>query len=185
MVQITLLNNQGLQAAFAELGVAEANYVQSGRMAKVGNWSNLEQARQQAFLSDATVQLARARHNGVATQERLTRLLGLWGAETNFTLPDRLPEFPSEPSDINNIESQAVEQRRDIQMAKRDTIATAKALGLTRVSGFVNVLDAGYANKSQSRQPRENGYEISLELPIFDWGNSRNVKAESLYQEAF
>ena len=279
VVQIALLNNRGLQAAFAELGVAEADYVQSGRMrnpgfsfqrlrggdsleidravtfdliglltlplrsgieqgrfeqaklqaastavqlaadsrqayfeavaatqtlrymeqvqsaaesgaelarrmAKVGNWSNLDHARQQAFYSDAAMQVARARHNDIATRERLTRLLGLWGAEKDFRLPDRLPELPLEPSDIANLESQAVEQRLDIQMAKRDTAATAKALGLSRVSGFVNVLDAGYANKSQSGQPRENGYAISLELPIFDWGGARNAKAENLYRQA-
>ena len=41
---------------------------------------------------------------------------------------------------------------------------TARALGLTKATGFVNVLEAGYMNSSTSGEPRENGYEIELAL---------------------
>jgi outer membrane protein TolC len=77
-----------------------------------------------------------------------------------------------------------MQQRLDVQMAKRDAEATASALGLTRITRFVNVLDAGYINKSQSGAPRANGYEISIDLPLFDWGDARQRKAESLYLAA-
>ena len=69
-------------------------------------------------------------------------------------------------------------------MAKRDAEATASALGLTKMTGFINVFDAGYINKNEPGKPRANGYEISLELPIFDWGGARVAKAESLYMQA-
>jgi outer membrane protein TolC len=75
-------------------------------------------------------------------------------------------------------------QRLDVQMAKRDVDATASALGLTKATGFINVFDAGYINKSTSGKPRENGYEISLELPIFDWGSARTAKAEAIYMRS-
>jgi outer membrane protein TolC len=175
-VQIALLNNRDLQASFAELGVAEADFVQAGRMrnpgfsfqqidrsvtfdliglltiplrsgieqrrfeqaklqaaltavqlaadarsayfeavaarqtarymeqvqsaaqasaelatrmAQAGNWSKLDQAREQALYAEATAQVARSRQNAVASREQLTRLLGLWGDGTSFTLPDR------------------------------------------------------------------------------------------------
>ncbi len=279
VVQIALLNNQGLQASFAELGIAEADYVQSGRMrnpgfsfqrlkggngleidrsltfdliglltlplrsgieqrrfeqaklmaasaavqlasdtrrayfeavaarqtalymeqvqsaaeagaelarrmARVGNWSKLEQAREQAFYAEATTQVARARHDALAAREQLTQMLGLWGEDAAITLPDRLPDLPKAPTEIVDLENQAMAQRLDLQLARRDTDATAKGLGLTRASGFINVLDAGYANKSQTGQPRENGYTVSLELPIFDWGGARTAKAEALYMQA-
>ena len=57
--------------------------------------------------------------------------------------------------------------------------ATARALGLTQATGLINVLDAGYANKSVSGKSRENGYEVALELPLFDWGKARTAKAET------
>ena len=69
-------------------------------------------------------------------------------------------------------------------MARRDAEATASSLGLTQATGFINVFDAGYANKSQSGRPRENGYQISLELPIFDWGGARVARAEATYMQA-
>ena len=175
---------QSAQYAEQVATAAEASADLAQRLAKVGNWSKLDQAREQVFHADATTQLARARHNATAAREQLTRLLGLWGENTAFKLPDRLPDLPNAPSEVSNIEAQAMSQRLDVQMARRDAEATASSLGLTRATGFINVFDAGYANKSQTGRPRENGYEISLELPIFDWGGARVARAESTYMQA-
>ena len=163
---------------------AEAGAELAQRLAKVGNWSKLNQAREQVFHADATTQLARARHNATAAREQLARLLGVWGANTAFKLPDRLPDLPQAANEVANIETQAMSQRLDVQMARLDAEATASSLGLTRATGFINVFDAGYANKSQSGLPRENGYEIVLELPIFDWGDARVARAEAAYMQA-
>jgi outer membrane protein TolC len=163
---------------------AEASAELATRMAQVGNFSKLDQAREQAFYADATAQIARARHNATAAREQLSRLLGLWGEKTAFKLPDRLPHLPKTPNTINDIESQAMQQRLDVQMARRDAQVTASALGLSKATGFINVLHAGYKNKSVSDAPRENGYEIELELPVFDWGRSRTAKAEAIYMQS-
>ena len=77
-----------------------------------------------------------------------------------------------------------MQQRLDVRLAKLDTEATARALGLTKATGFVNVLHAGYANASKSGAPRENGYEIELALPIFDWGGARTARAEAIYMQS-
>ena len=163
---------------------AEAAAELAQRMAKIGNWSKLNAAREQVFYADATAQLARARHNATATREQLTRLLGLWGTKTAFQLPDRLPDLPKAPKDVANIESQAMQQRLDVQMAKRDAEATASALGLTKATSFINVFHAGYANISETGEPRTNGYEIELELPLFDWGGAKTARAEAMYMQA-
>lgn len=163
---------------------AEAGAELAKRMAKVGNWSKLDQAREQVFYADATTRIARARHNVTATREQLTRLMGLWGASTAFKLPERLPDLPKAPDEIADIESQAMSQRLDLQMTRRDAEATASALGLGKATGFINVFDAGYRNRSETGKPRANGYEIELELPIFDWGGSRIAKAEAVYMQS-
>jgi outer membrane protein TolC len=163
---------------------AEAGAELAQRLSNVGNWSKLDQAREQVFHADATTQLARARHNATAAREQMTRLLGLWGTNTAFILPDRLPDLPKAPNEAASIEAQAMSQRLDLQMARNDAEATAASLGLTRATGFINVFDAGYANKSQTGQPRENGYEIALELPLFNWGGARIARAEATYMQA-
>lgn len=173
-------------AAFAEQvrTAAEASSELAERMSKVGNWSKLDQARERAFYQDAVTQLARTRHEATASREQLVRLLGLWDTQQALTLPDRLPDLPKEPAQFANAESQAIAQRLDLLVARRDTDATARTLGLTKPTRFINVLDAGYANKSASGAPRENGYEIALELPLFDWGGARVAQAEALYMQA-
>ncbi|MEY4730381.1 MAG: hypothetical protein RL020_1539, partial [Pseudomonadota bacterium] len=194
-VQVALLNNQGLQAAFADLGIAEADFVQAGRlpnpgfsigrltrgseleiergvhlnlisllmmpfksemeqrrfqsvqnevavsalklasqtrkayfsavaadegvrymnqvkqaadasaelarrMAQTGNWNKLNQAREQGFYADAVLNLARAEQMQTASREQLTRLMGLWGEQVKFALPERLPDLPKSVDDL-------------------------------------------------------------------------------------
>ena len=171
-------------AQFAEQvrGAAEASAELAERMSKVGNWSKLDQARERAFYADAVTQLARARHEALSSREQLLRLLGL--REQGFSLPERLPELPAAPREIQQAEAQALEQRLDVLAARRHTQATASALGLNRATRFINVLDAGYVNKSSSGAPRQNGYEVSLELPLFDWGGARVARAEAQYMQA-
>ncbi|MGX4641427.1 TolC family protein [Massilia sp. SYSU DXS3249] len=163
---------------------ADASAELSRRMARVGNLSALDQAREQAFSAEAAAQLARARHGALAAREQLARLMGVWGAHTAFQLPDRLPDLPAAPREAANIEALAMQQRLDVRLARLNTESTARALGLTRATGFVNVLDAGYANTSKSGSPRENGYEIELAIPVFDWGGARVAKAQALYMQS-
>lgn len=163
---------------------AEAGAELAQQMRQVGNWNLLDAAREQAFYSEAVTQLARSRQQAAVSREKLTRLLGLWQSDRAFTLPDRLPDLPAQLPAMNDLEARAMTQRLDVQMAKRDAASTADALGLTKATRFVNVLDAGYINKSETGRPRSNGYEISIELPLFDWGEAKSRKAEALYMQA-
>ncbi len=163
---------------------ADASSDLARRMREAGNFSKLAQMNEQAFYADATAQLARARHQAVADRERLNRALGLSGARIAYVLPDRLPELPRQPIEPRDAEQVALDKRLDVLQAKASTGAMAKALQLTRTTGFINVLHAGYANKSSTGEPLENGYEIELEIPIFDFGTTRVARAEALYMQS-
>jgi outer membrane protein TolC len=163
---------------------ADASSELARRMVQAGNFNRLAQMRQQAFDADATSQLARGRQRALAARERLVRLLGLSGEQLNFRLPERLPDLPAAPLEPKDAEQTAMEQRLDVQMAKRSTEATAQALGLTRATRLVNVLHAGYADKSQTGEARQNGYEIEVELPLFDFGSARSARAEASYMQS-
>ena len=154
------------------------------RMLQAGNFNKLAQMREQAFYADATAQLARAQHQAAAQREKLIRLLGLYGEQLNFRLPQRLPELPKQVLEPQNAEQTAMNKRLDVQMAKRAAEATAKSLHLTNATRMVNVLDVAYKNKSESGAPRANGYEIELELPLFDFGSTRAARAQATYMQA-
>ena len=154
------------------------------RMLQAGNFNKLAQMREQAFYADATAQLARAQHQAAAQREKLIRLLGLYGEQLNFRLPQRLPELPKQVIEPQSAEQTAMDKRLDVQMAKRAAEATAKSLHLTNATRMVNVLDVAYKNKSESGAPRANGYEIELELPLFDFGSTRAARAQATYMQA-
>ena len=163
---------------------AEASSELARRMAAVGNFSKLDQAREQVFYAEATAQLARVRLMALAERERLTRLMGLWSEDINFNLPERLPDLPKATREIVNLEAQALKQRLDVQGAMQEAENIASNMGLVKATGFINVFEAGYRRNSESGQPRQTGYEIELRLPIFDWGGARVARAEYTYMQA-
>jgi outer membrane protein TolC len=119
-----------------------------------------------------------------ATRERLTRLLGLWGEQTGFRLPERLPDLPPQPRELPDIERTALTQRLDVSAARAAVEQTAQHLGLTRTTRFVNVLELGVQRNSSNEAPTQRGWEIALELPLFDWGQARVARAEGVYMRA-
>ena len=167
--------------------VAEASAELARRMAQVGNFNKLQQMREQSFYADATQNLARAQRASVSTRERLTRLLGLWGAQAQFPqfqLPERLPDLPKDPLDLPDIERVAMAKRLDVQAARFGAEQTARNLGLTRTTRFINVLELGLLRNGSNVAPTQRGWEISVELPLFDWGGARVARAEAVYMQA-
>jgi outer membrane protein TolC len=163
---------------------AEASAELARRMEQVGNFSKLARAREQAFYADAALGLARADQAQRASRERLARLMGVWGQQTQFQLPERLPDLPAEVRNQPDIEAIALSQRLDVQAAKLGAEQTAQNLGLTRTTRFINVLELGLVRNTSNEAPRQTGWEIGLELPLFDWGGARVARAEAIYMQA-
>jgi outer membrane protein TolC len=182
-----------VQAVAAEEGVrytqlvqqaAEASAELARRMAQVGNWNKLQQAREQGFYADAALNLARAEQVQRSSRERLVRLMGLWGAQLDFRLPERLPDLPAAPREWTNIEQTAMAQRLDVQAAKAGAEQMAQNLGLTKATRFINVLEFGALRTTSNEMPVKRGYEVGFELPLFDWGDARVAKSEAVYMQA-
>ncbi len=156
----------------------------AARMAGAGNFSKLDQLREKAFELDARAQWLRARTASTQARERLTRLMGLSGEGARYRLPERLPELPSAPADLGDVEAFAMAQRLDVAAAKRGAESTAASLGLVKTTRFINALELGPATLLEDGHMTKKGYEISVELPLFDWGGARVARAESLYMQA-
>lgn len=163
---------------------AETQAELARRMRSVGNWNTLDYIREQIFYADATARLAKSRVMATAARERLGRLMGLWGKDMAYKLPDRLPTLPGRPRSVENIEAKAITERLDIQMAKADVSALQKSYGLTNATRFVNVLEVGFQRNSQSEAKDQTGYEISFQVPLFDFGDAKATKAEQYYLQA-
>jgi outer membrane protein TolC len=175
---------QALQYAKQVMDAAEAGAELARRMAAVGNFNKLQLAREQSFYADAALALARAEQAERGSRERLTRLLGLWGDQAGFGLPDRLPDLPEAARDLPQIERQAIAERLDVQGARLAVEQAARQLGLTRVTRFVDVLEFGVMRNSSNEAPTQKGWEIGLQIPLFDFGGARQAKVEAQYRQS-
>ena len=168
---------------------AEASGELARRMARVGNWSRLQQAREQLNLAETTAQLARAQQAAFGEREKLIRLMGLWGTQTQFTLADRLPDLPKAATEITDVETQALRERLDVRSAMAESGYVASQLGLTQVAGYLDGLtlsairNTTFDNAAGTRDTTR-GWELELPLPLFDWGGARNAKSKALYMQS-
>ena len=170
---------------FAQVKLAaEAASELANRMAEAGNLNKLLQLRQRVFHTDATGQLAMASLAAAVERERLSQLLGLTGADLEYRLPERLPDLPDGTLAPVDAERTALERRLDVLIARRSTETMAANLGLTRATRFINVLEVGYTNESNTHGKLQNGYEIDIEVPLFDWGDARLARAEATYMQS-
>lgn len=163
---------------------ADAGAQLAARMRRAGNFSKLEDAREQAFHAESTARLDQARRQAVAAREALTRALGLSGEGGSYTLPDHLPDLPEKRPALTDIERFAMENRLDIRAAKMRTQAVASSLGLSRATRFIDAFELGYQNNYETDKGREHGYEISVEIPLFDFGKAKIARAEATYMQS-
>ena len=157
------------------------------RLGETGAMNKLDQAREQVFYAEVTAQLATARQRAASERERLTRLMGLWGGDLDFNLPDALPALPP-PKALPAIETEAVRRRVDLQVARIELNALAKSYGLANATRFINLLEVSGISKTQREadgaRGSGSGVEVEFQLPIFDFGEVRVRQSEQTYMQA-
>lgn len=179
--------SQVLQYAEQINTTADASAELARRMQQVGNFNKLQRARQQVFYADSTVRLALAQHGALAAREDLVRQLGLTDAQAPLLkLPERLPDLPKEARTPGQVNSTAIDQRLDVQLARSQLDVAGKAQGLNLLTSLVDVelgirRDTVFDNGA-GRTFAKRGFELDIRLPIFDWGNARRdaMNAQSL-----
>lgn len=168
---------------------AETTAQLAKKLGETGSMNKLDQAREEVFYAETTADLATARQEAASSREQLARLLGLWGADLNFRIPDRLPALPHRPLALPSIEADAVGHRLDLQIARLELVALSKSLDLTQATRFVTLLDVAGINR-RTHDPdtpafRERGFDVQFQIPIFDGGEVRVRQAVETYNQAF
>ena len=150
--------------------------------------NKLDHAKRQVFATELEAQVTAARQQADATEERLTRLLGLWGTDLAGLLPDQLPPLPGHARSLGAVEQEAMDRRVDLAVARLEIEALARSFGLTRNTRLINVLDAGGISKTQKDKgeprPTAAAYNIAFEVPLYDFGRAKVREAEQRYFEA-
>jgi outer membrane protein TolC len=170
---------------------ADAASILAKKLGESGALPKAGQAREHAFYSELTGQKAKARLAAKLAKEQLTKIMGLWGSEVDYFVPDKLPQYPRKLQQKKSIESEALNNRVDLQIAKLELEAVAKSYGLTKATRYVTDLEI-IAGFEKEREIDDDSIETIITpqvefefvIPIFDTGEARMRKAELAYMKA-
>lgn len=166
------LARQVVVATQAAAEIAQRQYA-------AGNLSKREQSLQQVFYAQTLLELAQAEAQLEADREKLTRLMGLWGEDTAWKIPDRLPAIPDVLPDLAGLEKLAVSRRLDLAGARKQVEAVDQALQLARQIRWLGPLGIGVQFNRSADGERSYGPRLELGVPVFDRGQTRIARLES------
>jgi outer membrane protein, heavy metal efflux system len=173
-----------LQRTIAEAQSASLELAR--RAHQVGNISDLDLASEESTYSSARLEVARTEAQARADRETLNRLMGLWGVDSAaWQAAEKLPDLPEAETPTEHLESLAISQRLDLDIARRQTHIIAQSLGLAeqfRLTGIQVGFDI------ERRDATENyvtvaGPQLSVDLPIFDQKQAQIARLQAQYRQ--
>ncbi len=155
------------------------------RQFEAGTLKQLDVANQQGFHYQAKLDMARTDIQIIAGREHLNRLMGIWGTDTTWKLPGRLPELPPSEIPLEHVEALAVSQRLDLAAARHTAEAVAFSLVLTKKFRYFSVFEFGIDTEHDAPD-RINltGPHLSLGLPIFDQRQAAIARLEAQLRQS-
>ncbi|MGM4879998.1 TolC family protein [Rhizobium leguminosarum bv. viciae] len=161
------------------------------KLGETGAMAKGAQAREHVFVAELAGETAKARLAARLAKEDLTRLMGLWGSDLDYQVPNSLPPLPKSVVRRDTIEAEALRNRIDLQIAKLDLEATARSYGLTEATRYVTDLEilTGFDTEreiedDETKTRTTAQVELEFAIPIFDTGKARMRKSELAYMRA-
>ncbi|MGO8083053.1 TolC family protein [Rhizobium leguminosarum] len=161
------------------------------KLGETGAMTKGAQAREHVFVAELAGETAKARLAARLAKEELTRLMGLWGSDVEYQIPNSLPSLPKSVVKRDAIEAEALRNRIDLQVAKLELEATARSYGLTEATRYVTDLEilTGFESEREVEDGRKKwettaAGELEFAIPFFDTGKARMRKAELGYMRA-
>ena len=151
---------------------------------EAGNITDLALMQQQTGYGQARLEVAMAEAEMRGHREQLTRLLGVWGADTGWKIGGELPALPESDPALKGLESLAVTQRLDLAASQAELGGVVRALGLTKAYRFIGALEFGIDTEHETDRTNVTGPRMSVELPIFNQGQARVARAQAELRRA-
>jgi cobalt-zinc-cadmium efflux system outer membrane protein len=138
------------------------------RLHSAGNINDLQLATENVQFEQSRLELARSETALLDAREQLTRLMGLWGEQTDWRLPEQLPDLPADEFPLEQLESMAIDNRLDLAAEKKAVEALAQALGITIDWRWVGQIEVGVSTERETDRTWVTGPSLAIELPIFN-----------------
>lgn len=145
------------------------------RQHNVGNIYQLDLEEIQAIFLEADLQITKSQEEIIRLREKLNRLFGL-SEEICLTFPEQLPEETDyQGFDLCQLESMALQERIDLQVARFEIIRFSRMLGLKEWWTYTN-LQLGLAGERDPDGSNLIGPGFSGEIPIFNYGQAARMR---------
>lgn len=157
----------------------------ANRQFEAGTLKQLDADNQQGFYYQAKLDMARTDVQIIADREHLNRLMGVWGTDTTWKLPGRLPALPESEITLEHLESLAVSQRMDLAAAGHTVQAIALSLSLTKKFRYFSVFEFGIDTEHDAPDRLNlTGPHLSIGLPIFDQRQAAIARLEAQLRQS-
>ena len=170
------------------IAAADAGSELAMQLGRTGAIAKDAQAREHVNYAELTAQLASARLEARDAKQTLIRKMGVWGKETEFSVPNKLPSLPRRINAKPRIIAEALRNRIDLMIAVADLEIVARSHGLTQATRYVSDLDLSGGVEIERNENGGNDVsgviEFDFVIPIFDSGQARLRKAELAYMRA-
>lgn len=171
----------------ARTQAAEVAAELADRQIEAGNINPLDHQLFAAALDHARVELADAQLAATVAREELTRLLGLWGEDVEWTFAERLADALPPETDLGSLEQQGIRDRLDLSAARIEAESVALALKLRRRGLLPDVNIGVTARNEVGDDPGHEwvvGPSLSIEIPIFNPGHADIAKIQAYLRQA-
>lgn len=160
------------------LRTAEAAHELAVALHGAGNVTDQALAVERAGETRARLDLAAAELAASEAKEPLQRLLGLWGAHTEWSLAGRLADDPLLGVDLARIEARAIGASLALAAHRAELDVLAQQARLHDWQGWLPDGALGVSAVRDLGGDWGVGPRVALELPLFDAGTATRTKAE-------
>ncbi len=161
---------------------AQASAELALRFFQAGNINELELNREQAAATEATLAADAARAQVDSLRWRLNRLMGLNASDNHWTLSESLPQPVQSEDTLDGLQTLALERRLDLKAKRQEVAGAGVAADLVRRWRWLPFLAIGVEGERDADGTHLIGPALSLELPVFNQGQGRVLRAQVLLE---
>lgn len=154
------------------------------RLHDAGNNTDLDLINAEAQDARAKAELAEAQADAAEARERLSDLMGLWGADIDWKIADHLPDLPASEIKPAGLERVALEQRADLAAVRQEIAVQAQVLGFTKETRFLTDANVGAEGERETDGQWRIGPSLSIPVPLFDQGQAAIPRAQALLMQS-
>src|SRR5213595_3211248 len=169
------LGDLGVEVEKAAAASAEAAL----QLHQAGNTRDVDLASEEAMHVQAKLDLAKGQALAIDTREKLNKLIGAWGEQTEWTIAPRLPDPPKNEVKTGSLESRAIEQRLDLVAMRYEALSQAQSLGFARVQAVAQQFEIGGRYVHEIQSEHSTGPIIRIPIPLFDFGQGVKARGEA------